>query len=85
MKVINKEDERINSKCSPHELGKALSGLDLQSIPLEHRHMAIRARLAEVMMATTTDPKERGKDVFRKAVDVYTQLQRRVHKPDFFV
>tara|TARA_Y100001954_G_C15289375_1_gene350580 strand:- start:189 stop:446 length:258 start_codon:yes stop_codon:yes gene_type:complete len=80
MKVTNKEDERIKSKCSEKELGEALSAMDLASIPPEHRHMAIRARLAEVMMATTTDPKERGKDVFRQAVDVYTQLQRRRHK-----
>ena len=62
MKVINKEEERIKSKCSEKELGEALSALDLNSIPPEHRHMAIRSRLAEVMMATTSDPKERGKD-----------------------
>lgn len=85
MKVVNKEEERIRSKCSPDELGKAISALDLDSIPPEHRHMAIRSRLAEVMMATTTDPKERNKDVFRKAVDVYTQLQRRRHKSDLII
>ncbi len=85
MKVINKEEERIKSKCSEKELGEALSALDLNSIPPEHRHMAIRSRLAEVMMATTSDPKERGKDVFRRAVEVYTELQRRKNKSRIIV
>ena len=85
MKVINKEDQRINSKCSQKELGEALSALDLESIPAEHRHMAIRARLAEVMLATTTDPKERDKDAFRNAVNVYLELQRRKRKTSIIV
>ena len=85
MKVINKEDQRINSKCSQKELGEALGALDLESIPAEPRHMAIRARLAEVMLATTTDPKERDKDAFRKAVNVYLELQRRKRKTSIIV
>ena len=47
--------------------------------------MAIRARLAEVLLATTTDPKERDKDPFRKAVNVYLDLQRRKRKTSIIV
>ena len=78
MKIRNKEAERINSTCTPKELGEAMQALDLESMDPDNRAVAIRERLVEVMMATTTDPKERRKELFQKAAWTYGQ-RRRAH------
>ena len=80
MKIRNKEAERINSTCTPKELGEAMQSLDLQGMDPENRAIAIRERLIEVMMATTTDPQERRKENFQKAAFTYGQRRRAKRK-----
>ena len=80
MKIKNKEAERIHSTCTPKELGEAMQSLDLESMDPENRSIAIRERLVEVMMATTTDPRERGKENFQKAAFTYGQRRRAKRK-----
>tara|TARA_B100001094_G_scaffold39739_1_gene34333 strand:+ start:4434 stop:4691 length:258 start_codon:yes stop_codon:yes gene_type:complete len=76
MKIKNTEAERINSECTQVVLGEALQALDLSSIPPEKRRDAIRERLNEVMLATTTSPFERNKELFQKAAHTYGQTRR---------
>ena len=79
MKIRNKEAERIKSECTPKELGEAMQALDLESMDPENRAIAIRERIVEVMIATTTDPRERRKELFQKAAWTYGQ-RRRAHR-----
>lgn len=74
MTVRNRQAEAIRSKCSPEELAQALQSLDLSKIDPDKRHMAIRHRIAEVMLATTTDPAERAKDSFQDAVKTWASV-----------
>ena len=85
MKIINKEADRIQSECTPEELGRALQGLDLESIPPHKKWEAIRDRLNEVMLATTTDPKERSKELFQKAATTYGSLRRNARKTNLII
>ena len=77
MKIKNTEAERINSECTAKELGEALQSLDFEAIPADKRMDAIRERLSEVMLATTTKPQERNKELFQKAAHTYGQNRRR--------
>tara|TARA_X000000950_G_scaffold167720_1_gene204802 strand:+ start:539 stop:796 length:258 start_codon:yes stop_codon:yes gene_type:complete len=77
MSVKNTQRDRINSNCSPEELGRAIAGIDLASIPPEKRKQAITERLVEVMLATTDSTEERRKPNYQLALDTYGQLRRR--------
>lgn len=55
MKVYNREREAKPSSITPEQLGRAMSGLDLASIPPEKRQSAIMDRLIEVMAETVHD------------------------------
>lgn len=55
MKVFNRQKDSLTSSITPHELGRAMSSLDLASIPPEKRHGAVMDRLASIMADTIHD------------------------------
>jgi hypothetical protein len=55
MKVINREKERLPSSITPHELGQAMSALDLSGVPPSKRRAAIKDHLMRVMANTIHD------------------------------
>jgi len=55
MKVFNRQREALTSSITPAEFGRAMSGLDLSSIPPEKRQAAIMDRLVTVMADTIHD------------------------------
>ena len=77
MKDVNKQKDRIQTTCTPQELGRAISAIDLSSIPPENRKAAITERMMEVMLATTEDVDERRKEHFQQAASTYGQIRRR--------
>lgn len=83
MNIHNREREAIKTTCSPRELSEAFQGMDLSAVPPEHRMAAIRHRMAEVMLATTTSPAERAKPAFTEALKTWTEVtrQRRAAAP----
>lgn len=74
MTVYNREKERVQTVCTPKELAEAIGALNLASIPPQNRHKALIERLNQVMLATTTDPRERNKEAFRLAETTAHQL-----------
>lgn len=76
MTVKNRERDRINTECSPQELGDAIASLDLPSIPPHKRMAAISERITEVMLNTTRNPDEKSKPAFQKADKAYSEHQR---------
>ena len=76
MTVRNKELDRINTECSPQELGEAIASLDLPSIPPHKRMAAISERITEVMLNTTRNPSEKLKPAYKEADKAYKGHQR---------
>jgi len=76
MTVKNKELDRINTECSPQELGEAIASLDLPAIPPHKRMAAISERITQVMLNTTRNPDEKSKPAFKEADKAYTAHQR---------
>ena len=84
MNVKNTQRDRINSNCSPEELGRAIAGVDLASIPPEKRKQAITERLVEVMLATTDSTEERRKPNFQLDRCLSTWVVRYFQRPNHY-
>lgn len=56
MKLTNKQAEAIPSRISLNDLGKAMSQLDLSSIPPEKTAAAIHDHLTGIMAETIMSP-----------------------------
>lgn len=67
MTVYNREAEHVQSTCTPEELAQAISALHLDQIPPQNREAALIERINQVMLQTTTDPKERAKGAYQTA------------------
>lgn len=70
--IIDREGDRIQSTATAKDLVQAVTALNLSSLPPENRLAAVMERLGTVMLATTTDPRERDKPAFRQAEAAYT-------------
>lgn len=55
-----KKREYIESKMTADQLGKAMSELDLSSIPDANKPKAIREHLTKIMAETILDPNKRA-------------------------
>jgi hypothetical protein len=49
MTVQNKQAEALDSNLTTHELGQAMSQLDLSSVPPHKRHKAVMDHLMRIM------------------------------------
>tara|TARA_R100000951_G_scaffold34729_2_gene29500 strand:- start:109 stop:330 length:222 start_codon:yes stop_codon:yes gene_type:complete len=56
MKIVNKQAEAIPSRISLHEFGKAMSELDLTSVPNHKKAAAVQDHLASIMSKTIMSP-----------------------------
>lgn len=72
--IVNHAAERVKSKATERDIRAALDALDLDAIPPEKRARAVTAALTRVMLATTTDPRERAKDAFVSARETYKHV-----------
>lgn len=59
MKILNPEGDAKPSTLTTEEFGRAMSRLDLSSIPPENRPAAIREHLARIMIGSIIDPETR--------------------------
>lgn len=55
MKVTNREKDALKTSMTLQEFGKAMSALDLTSIPTEKRRAALLDHLARIMMSKIHD------------------------------
>lgn len=55
MIIKNQQKDALQSSMTLQEFGKAMSALDLQSIPAEHRKAAIMDHLAKIMIQKIHD------------------------------
>lgn len=56
MKIINKQKDAIPARISLHDFGKAMSELDLSTIPPEKTAAAVRDHLTGIMSETILSP-----------------------------
>ena len=60
-----KPGDRLTSNITPHELGKAMSALDLSTVPPNKRMSAVLAHL-NLIMATAIDDRDVANDILNR-------------------
>ena len=79
MAVVNRQKENrekaLPARITENELGKAMSQLDLSSVPPHKRGLAIRAHLLSIMGTTITD-RALGRDIIAQRLSAMSQYAR---------